>query len=170
MFCSVKKYNTKDDIVYRFYLCERKRDKETGKIKCSDKLIISIPYDYMIDAHMLKAISRAITRKCKEKGFDKDIYNDIVYDKFTNIRYDFLDLERKKQQEETERRYKEEYQYQEYFNSFCSGNTTTNYTEKEKGYLKKIYRAAAAKLHPDIIKDDGAGMQFLNKLKEEWSI
>lgn len=124
----------------------------------------------MIDTHMLKAISRAITRKCKEKGFDKDIYNDIVYDKFTNIRYDLLDLERKKQQEEAERRYKEEYQYQEYFNSFCSGNTTTNYTEEEKGYLKKIYRAAAAKLHPDIIKDDGAGMQFLNKLKEEWSI
>ena len=162
--------NTKDDIIYRFYLCERYRDKETGKVKCSDKLIISIPYDYMIDTHMLKTISRAIIGKCKEKGFDKDIYSDIVYDKFTDIRYDLLDLERKKQQEEAEKRYKEQYQYQQYFNSFCSGNTTIEYTEKEKEYLKKIYRAAAIKLHPDVIKDDGEGMKFLNDLKDRWGI
>ena len=170
MFCSVKKCNTKDDIAYRFYLCERYRDKETGKVKSSDKFIISLPYDYIIDTNMIKAISRAIMRECKKKGFDKDIYSDIIYDKFIDIRYDLLELEKKKQQEEAEKRYREEYRYQQYFNNFCSVNTTTNYTDKEKEYLKKIYRAAAAKLHPDVIKDDGEGMKFLNDLKEQWGI
>lgn len=170
MFCSVKKCNTKDDIVYRFYLCERYRDKETGKVKSSDKFIISLPYDYIIDTRMFGSINRAIIRECKKKGFDKDIYSDVVCDKFTDIRCELLDLERKKQQEEAERRYREEYKYQQYFNSFGSDNTTKNYTEEEKEYLKIIYRSAAIKLHPDVTRDDGEGMKFLNKLKEEWGI
>ncbi len=54
--------------------------------------------------------------------------------------------------------------FSSYFNSKQS-----NYTDKEKEYLKKIYKAAAIKLHPDITGDN-EGMQFLNELKEQWNI
>lgn len=49
-------------------------------------------------------------------------------------------------------------------------NKQSNYTEEERKHLKIIYKAGAMKLHPDIAKDDGKGMQFLNKLKEQWGI
>lgn len=73
---------------------------------------------------------------------------------------------------ENERRYYENYKsnYSNYDYSSYSTSEQSNYTDKEKEYLKKIYRAAAVKLHPDIIKDDGAGMKFLNKLKDEWGL
>ena len=170
MFCSVKKSSAKDGDTYRFYLCERYRDKETGRVKSSDKFIISLQHGDIIDSHMLKAISRTITRKCKEKGFDKDIYIDMVYDKFIDIKVELREHEQEKKKEEYQKSWEQQEQYRRYYSS---GNTTinqSNYTDKQKGYLKKIYRAAAAKLHPDIIKDDGEGMKFLNDLKEEWGI
>lgn len=40
MFCSVKKDKKSNN--YRFYLCDRYRDKKTGKVKSSDKYIISL--------------------------------------------------------------------------------------------------------------------------------
>lgn len=40
MFCSVKK--DKKNNRYSFYLCDRYRDKETGKVKSSDKYIITL--------------------------------------------------------------------------------------------------------------------------------
>lgn len=40
MFCSVKR--DKKNQNYKFYLCSRYRDKETGRIKCSDKYIITL--------------------------------------------------------------------------------------------------------------------------------
>jgi len=54
-------------------------------------------------------------------------------------------------------------------NSYCISEQN-NYTDKEKEYLKKIYKASAMKLHPDIVKDDGEAMKFLNQLKEKWDI
>lgn len=57
-----------------------------------------------------------------------------------------------------------------YYNSGYFNNVNSTYTDKEKECLKKIYKAAAMKLHPDIVKDDGESMKFLNKLKEEWGI
>ena len=41
MFCSVKKDKKNNN--YRFYLCDRYRDKKTGKVKSSDKYIITLP-------------------------------------------------------------------------------------------------------------------------------
>ena len=81
----------------------------------------------------------------------------------------------KKQYEESQ---KQQRSYYDNFKSNYSNNDfgsyfntkQSNYTDKEKEYLKKIYRASAAKLHPDIVKDDGSGMKFLNKLKENWGI
>ena len=40
MFCSIKR--DKKNNRYRFYICDRYRDRETGKVKCSDKYIMSL--------------------------------------------------------------------------------------------------------------------------------
>lgn len=170
MFCSVKKNSTKDGDTYRFYLCERYRDKQTGKVKSSDKFIISLQHDDIVDYHMVRAIDKKIIRACKEKGFDKDIYSDLVFDKFLDIKDKLQEIEEDRKKEEYQKSWKQQEQYRQYYSS---GNTTSSqniYTDKQKEYLKKIYRAAAVKLHPDIIKDDGGGMRFLNDLKEKWGI
>lgn len=41
MFCSVKKDKKNNN--YRFYLCDRYRDRKTGKVKSSDKYIMTLP-------------------------------------------------------------------------------------------------------------------------------
>jgi hypothetical protein len=55
------------------------------------------------------------------------------------------------------------------FGSYSVGNGS-NYTDEEKGMLKKIYRTASKQFHPDITNDDGSMMKFLTRLKEEWRI
>lgn len=46
MFCSVKKDKKNNN--YRFYLCDRYRDKKTGKVKSSDKYIITLPKENIL--------------------------------------------------------------------------------------------------------------------------
>lgn len=110
-----------------------------------------------------------------EDEYSSDSY-DYYYDVFGVLR-ESEKFEAFKQQYEASKTYQSSYQesyysnYNSYnFNSSYSTKKQSNYTEEEKGYLKKIYRAAAAKLHPDVIKDDGEGMKFLNDLKEQWGI
>lgn len=59
------------------------------------------------------------------------------------------------------------YDYSSYFKANCS-----NYTDDEKAILKKFYKALSVKFHPDMNPqaDTTTEMQFLNKLKQEWSI
>lgn len=110
-----------------------------------------------------------------EEEYGSDSYQ-YYYDVFCVLR-EPEKLEDFKRQYEASKTYQSSYResyysnYNSYnFNSSYSATKQSNYTEEEKGYLKKIYRAAAIKLHPDVIKDDGAGMKFLNKLKEQWEI
>jgi hypothetical protein len=49
-------------------------------------------------------------------------------------------------------------------------NQQSNYTEDEKEKLKLIYHALSKTFHPDITKDNGEMMKFINKLKEEWGL
>jgi hypothetical protein len=55
------------------------------------------------------------------------------------------------------------------FSSYFKTNSS-NYTDDEKVMLKKIYKVASKKFHPDVSGDDGSTMKFLTKLKEEWGI
>lgn len=57
------------------------------------------------------------------------------------------------------------YDYSSYFKT-----SSSNYSENEKIMLKKIYKVAAKKFHPDVANDDGSMMKFLTKLKEQWGI
>lgn len=58
-----------------------------------------------------------------------------------------------------------DYDYSSYFKT-----SSSNYTDDEKGMLKKIYREASKKFHPDVSGDDGSIMKLLTKLKEQWGI
>lgn len=60
----------------------------------------------------------------------------------------------------------------DFFKNFSGyfDNKQSTYTDDQKGMLKKIYRALSQKFHPDITKDDGEIMKFINKLKDGWGI
>ncbi|MDT8715550.1 hypothetical protein IAI10_02605 [Clostridium sp. 19966] len=112
-----------------------------------------------------------------EGKYGRDTY-DYCYDVFGVLRnVEYL----KKLQDEYEANQRFYEKYRSYSNS-SQGNYSDNdyssyfkskdstYTDKEKEYLKVMYKAAALKLHPDIKKDNGEGMKFLNKLKDQWGI
>lgn len=109
-----------------------------------------------------------------ESKYGQDTY-DYCYDIFGSLRNEEM-LNNIKAQYKNRQEYESSYyenfksNYNNYdFGSYLKTNTS-NYTDDEKLYLKAIYKAAAMKLHPDIKKDNGEGMKFLNKLKDEWGI
>ncbi|WP_294395282.1 hypothetical protein [uncultured Clostridium sp.] len=131
--------------------------------------------EYKIREEQRQILNRYQEEKRKfEEEYGSDSYK-YYYDVFCVLREPkkFEAFKRSYEaKKENERRYYENYNsnYSNYNNSSYSTSQESNYTDKEKEYLKKIYRAAAVKLHPDIIKDDGSGMKFLNKLKDEWGV
>ena len=108
-----------------------------------------------------------------EEKYGGDTYKH-YYDVFGVLR-EPEKLEAFKKQYESKKEYERSY-YKNYKNNYSnnysgySSNKQSTYTDEEKAYLRKIYKAAAMKLHPDVSKDNGESMQFLNKLKEEWGI
>lgn len=120
-----------------------------------------------------------INKYLKDKEIFESVYGDNTYDYCYDV---FGEIRNKKKLEEIKKDYQKQREYQRSyyensksnhsnydFSSYFKTNAST-YTEEEKAYLKKIYKAAAMKLHPDTTKDNGEGMKFLNKLKDEWGI
>ena len=78
--------------------------------------------------------------------------------------------EEKRKNEEWKKRNEEwknsndNYDYSKLFGSFA-----TNYSDEEQKVLKKVYKIASSKLHPDVggNEDD---MKILNGLKQKWAI
>ncbi|GAA0176774.1 hypothetical protein SH2C18_01340 [Clostridium sediminicola] len=110
-----------------------------------------------------------------EKNYGYDTY-DYCYDVFGTLRNKeklHSVMRNKREKQKNKRSYYENnesnYNYSDFSSSYFEGKQS-NYTKEEKEYLKIIYKAAAMKLHPDIKKDNGEGMKFLNKLKEEWNL
>lgn len=174
MFCSVKKGKDKYGETYKFYLCERYRDKETGKVKSSDKYIMTLQY---IDFTEIKVsiISKHIKRVLAEREIFSELEEDLIYDKYLDIREGILERERAKKEEESKRQQEEYNQYREYYksysSSFSSGKSSINFddTTKElaKEFIKLGYRAMAKKYHPDITKDNGEKMKSINEIKDK---
>ena len=82
--------------------------------------------------------------------------------------------ERKRQKESGYQKQKESnysnFDYNRYFSGYRN-NKSGGYTENEKIYLKKIYKAVSREFHPDNPKGDNDIMKFINdKLKIEWGI
>lgn len=109
-----------------------------------------------------------------EKEYGSGTY-DYCYDIFGTLRskeyLEQLKVQKKAQEEYQKRSYENFHQnYSNYnFGGYSIGDDS-NYTDEEKGMLKKIYREAAKKFHPDVANDDGTMMKFLTKLKEQWGI
>ena len=102
-----------------------------------------------------------------ELKYGDDTY-DFYYDVFGVLREEEK-LNKLKKDYEKQQGYEESY-YKNYNSSRYHISNNRSYSDKEKKYLKIIYKAAAFKLHPDTKNDNGEGMKFLNSLKEEWGI
>jgi len=120
-----------------------------------------------------------IHKYLKVKEAFESVYGDNTYDYCYDV---FGQVRNEKKLEEIKEQYRQQREYRRsYYENYKSNHdnydfsgyfktSTSTYTEEEKSYLKKIYKAAAMKLHPDTAKDNGEGMKFLNNLKEKWGI
>ncbi|GEM_PF-4940429 len=124
--------------------------------------------------------SLMIKNKVKNKGYDTETSNavNLVFNKYLSIREDIINKQKVREAKELNNQEAENREYakqQQEFNKRFKGvfnniSETDNYTDKQKEYLKIIYKSSAMKLHPDITKDNGEGMQFLNELKDQWGL
>lgn len=102
-------------------------------------------YDYCYNVFgelMNRTYLDNIIHTYKNRSYQKSSYSN--YNEYSNFNYD---------------------NYSSYFKT-----PSSNYTETEKGYLKKIYRTLSKEYHPDNTKDNGNMMSFINELKAQWGI
>lgn len=115
------------------------------------------------------------------KGIFEQIYdvhlkvmNQSLYEQLPKIRVEKEKAEEEKQEYERRSREEQQRQWEKYFKGFGDGSYQTGsystYTDKEKEYLNKFYKALAVKFHPDVLGGDNGPMQLVNKLKEQWGI
>ena len=174
MFCSVKKGKDKYGNIYKFYLCNRYRDKKTGKVKSSDKYIMTLQEIDFTDLR-ISFMTKHIKKVLSEKDIVNEIEQDLVYDKYLDIRGKILEKQREKQEEKYKKQQKEYEEYREYYNSyssgFSSGTSSISFDDTTKDIAKEFiklgFRAMAKKYHPDIVKDSGEKMKIINDVKSK---
>ncbi len=174
MFCSVKKGKDSFGNTYKFYLCERYRDKETGKVKSSDTYIMTLQEEDFRDIK-ISYIVKHLDKILKEKNILNEKVEDLIYDKFLDIREDILEKDRLKQEEEYKQKQKEYEKYREAYNSyssnFSSGMSSINFDDTTKDIAKEFiklgFKAMAKKYHPDLTRDNGEKMKLINEVKEK---
>lgn len=174
MFCSVKKGKDKYGNIYKFYLCNRYRDKETGKVKSNDKYIMTLQEIDFTDLRV-SFMAKHIEKILSEKDIVNEIEQDLVYDKYLDIREKILEKQREKQEEEYKKQQKEYEEYRKYYNSyysgFSSGTSSISFDDTTKDIAKEFiklgFRAMAKKYHPDIVKDSGEKMKIINDVKSK---
>jgi hypothetical protein len=113
-------------------------------------------------------------KKKFEEKYGTDTY-EYCYDVFGQLRNEEylrkLEQQYKRQQESRKQSSYHSYSKGNYnYSGSYYINQQSNYTEDEKEKLKLIYRALSKTFHPDITKDNGEMMKFINKLKEEWGL
>ncbi|MBS6503849.1 MAG: hypothetical protein KH415_19930 [Clostridium sp.] len=82
MFCSVKK--DKKNNKYKFYLCDRYRDKATGKVRSSDKYIMTLQHENLLSLSN-DEIKFDIENVLISKGISLENV-DLILDKLINIK------------------------------------------------------------------------------------
>ncbi|MBY0756941.1 hypothetical protein K5V21_16085 [Clostridium sardiniense] len=82
MFCSVKK--DRKNNIYRFYICDRYRDKETKKVKSSDKYIMSLQANEILNLS-IENLKVTIEDNCINKGINLDNI-DLVMEKINALK------------------------------------------------------------------------------------
>lgn len=84
MFCSVKRGKDKYGNIHKFYLCNRYRDKETKKVKSSDKYIMSLQDNEILNLS-IENLRGTIEDNCINKGINLDNI-DLIIDKIKSIK------------------------------------------------------------------------------------
>lgn len=102
------------------------------------------------------------------------VKNQNLYEQLPKIRAEKKNADEAKREYERRSREEQQKQWEKYFKGFGDGSyqtgSSSNYTDKEKKYLNKFYKALAVKFHPDVLGGDNGPMQLVNKLKEQWGI
>lgn len=160
-------------------------DKKVDKIESIESALWIKSQEFKVHNRHLEMIH---TYECKKKQCDENLgegYFEQIYDIHMEIMNQELygkirKLRAAKEKADKEKREYEQKSYEgsqkqwKKFYENCGSSSYSigsggNYTDKERDYLKKFYRALAAKFHPDVTNDNEV-MQFLNKLKEQWGI
>ncbi len=160
-------------------------DKKIMKIEQEESDKWHSSKEYKVRKKHLKLIQKYESVKNKfDELYGKDIFEQVydirlkvrnqdLYGQLSNIRAEKKRVDEAKREYERRSREEQQKQWEKIFNDFGSGSysigSNSNYTDKEKEYLKKFYRVLATKFHPDVT-DDNEPMQFLNKLKDSWGI
>ena len=101
------------------------------------------------------------------------VMNQELYEQLPQIRAEKKKADEEKREYERKCHEEQQKKWDDFYKQYTSGSysigSSSNYTDKEKEYLKKFYKVLAMKFHPDVIEDNEP-MQFLNKLKESWGI
>lgn len=101
------------------------------------------------------------------------VMNQELYEQLPKIRAEKKKADEEKREYERKCHEEQQKKWDDFYKQYTSGSysigSSSNYTDKEKEYLKKFYKVLAMKFHPDVIEDNEP-MQFLNKLKESWGI
>lgn len=181
MFCSVKKGKYKSENTYKFYLCNRYRDKETKKVKSNDIYITTLMEEDIRDFNT-SFLKKHINKILKEKNILNDeniglIINKILDTKeYIKEQYRRIQEEEHRKREEKYRKQQEEFKKQqekfnEYFNNFSSGMSSINFDDTTKDLAKEFiklgFKAMAKKYHPDLTKDNGEKMKLINDIKRK---
>ena len=125
----------------------------------------------------------------KKAVFD-ELYGEDIFEQVYDIHLKVMNQElygqlpkirsKKKKADEEKREYErkcheeKQKQWDNFYKQYTSGSYSvgsgSNYTDREKEYLRKFYKVLATKFHPDVLDGDNDPMQFLNKLKGQWGI
>lgn len=139
--------------------------------------------EYKTHAKHQKVIDRynkAKSRFYKKYGIDADEY-DYCYNVFGEVMNQAYIDQITAASEQRQQAYSSYDNQSHSTHNYSSGSTdysgylnhfTSTYTEDEKGFLKKFYKALSMKYHPDMNQgaDTTKEMQLLNKLKDEWDV
>ncbi len=142
--------------------------------------------EYKVHNKHLNLIRKYESKKVAfDELYGKDIFEQIydihlkvknqeLYEQLPKIRAEKKKADEAKREYERRSREEQQKQWEKYFKGFGDGSysigSSSNYTDKEKEYLKKFYRALAAKFHPDVLGGDNEPMLLVNKLKEQWGV
>ncbi len=161
-------------------------DKKIADIQAVESKKWTASEEYKVHNKHLNLIQKYKSKKVAfDELYGEDIFEQIydihlkvmnqsLYEELPRIRAEKKKAEEEKREYERRSREEQHKQWEKYFKGFGDGSYQTgscsNYTDKEKEYLKKFYKALAAKFHPDVLEGDNGPMQLVNKLKEQWGI
>lgn len=161
-------------------------DKKIGEIQGIESEKWMQSKEYKVHNKHLELIRKyELEKKTFDMLYGEDIFEQVydihlkvmnqdLYKQLSKLRAEKKKADEAKREYERRSREEQQKQWEKYFKGFGDGSysigSSSNYTDKEKEYLKKFYRALAAKFHPDVLGRDNEPMLLVNKLKEQWGV